>query len=75
MTEFKNKIALVKALLSNIQIIRAKPSINLFLTKYMGKFTLLNIDGQLIIHSHLPSVNSKAFTRFINKHLLARTDL
>jgi MoaA/NifB/PqqE/SkfB family radical SAM enzyme len=39
----------------------------------MGKFNLLNIDGQLIMHSHLPSVNSKAFTRFINEHLLART--
>ncbi len=74
MAEFKNKIALVKALLSNMQIIRVKPSINWFLTKYMGKFNLLNIDGQLIIHSHLPSVNSKAFTRFINEHLLARTE-
>lgn len=74
MAEFKNKIALVKALLSNPQIIRVKPSINWFLIKYMGKFNLLNIGGQLIIHSHLPSVNSKAFTRFINEHLLARTE-
>lgn len=72
MAEFKNKITLVKALLSNMQIIRVKPSINWFLTKYMGKFNLLNVDGQLIIHSHLPSVNSKAFTRFINEYLLAR---
>lgn len=74
MTEFKNKIALVKVLLSNPQIISVKPSINWFLTKYMGKFNLLNVGGQLIIHSHLPSVNSKAFTRFINEHLLARTE-
>jgi len=74
MVEFKNKIALGKALLSNIQIIRVKPSINWFLTKYMGKFNLLNVGGQLIIHSHLPSVNSKAFTRFINEHLLAGTE-
>ncbi|ATW23566.1 radical SAM/SPASM domain-containing protein [Candidatus Formimonas warabiya] len=73
MTVFKNKIALVKALLSNMQIIRAKPALNWFLTKYMGKFHLLNIDGQLIIHSHLPAINSKAFTRFINEHLLARS--
>jgi len=73
MAKFKNKIALVKALLSNMQIIRVQPSINWFLIKYMGKFNLMNIDGQLIIHSHLPSVNSKAFTRFINEHLLART--
>lgn len=74
MSELKNKLALMKALLSNLQIIRVKPSINWFLTKYMGKFKLLNAGGQLIIHSHLPSVNSKAFTRFINEHLLARTE-
>ena len=74
MTEFKNKMVLAKAILSNIQIVRVQPSINWFLIKYMGKFNLINIDGQLIIHSHLPSVNSKAFTRFINEHLLARTE-
>ncbi|HWQ78761.1 MAG TPA: radical SAM/SPASM domain-containing protein [Anaerovoracaceae bacterium] len=34
----------------------------------------MSVDGQLILHSHLPSVNSKAFTRFINEHLLARTE-
>ncbi|MHB1346017.1 MAG: radical SAM protein [Candidatus Humimicrobiaceae bacterium] len=71
MTILKNKIVLVKSLMSNIQIIKVKPSINLFLARYMGKFNLLNIDGQLILHSHLPPVNSKAFTRFINEHLLA----
>ena len=74
MSELKNKIALVRALLSNMQLLRVKPSINLFLTKYMGKFKLINVGGQLIIHSHLPPVNSKAFTRFINEHLLARTN-
>ncbi|PKM86502.1 MAG: radical SAM protein [Firmicutes bacterium HGW-Firmicutes-12] len=74
MAEFRDKLILVKVLLSNMQIIKVKPSINWFLTKYMAKFNLLNVDGQLIIHSHLPSVNSKAFTRFINEHLLARTE-
>jgi len=74
LSKLKNKIILVKALLSNLQILRVNPSINWFLTKYMGKFNLLNIDGQLVIHSHLPSVNSKAFTRFINEHLLARSE-
>ena len=74
MAKFKNKIALIKALMSNIQILRVQPSINWFLIKYMGKFNLLNIDGQLIMHSHLPPVSSKAFTRFINEHLLAKTE-
>lgn len=74
MSVIKNKLVLVKALLSNIQIVRVKPSINWFLAKYLGKFKMLNIGGQLIIHSHLPSVNSRAFTRFIDEHLLARTE-
>jgi len=74
MSEFKNKIALARSLWANKQIIRVKPSINWFLVKYMGKFRLLNVGGQLVLHSHLPPVNSKAFTRFINEHLLARTE-
>ena len=73
MGTLKNNVILFKSLVSNKQIIKVKPSINWFLTKYMGKFKLLNVDGQLIIHSHLPSVNSKAFTRFIDEHLLAKT--
>jgi MoaA/NifB/PqqE/SkfB family radical SAM enzyme len=71
MIEFKNRIFLLKALLSNMQMIRLKPSINWFLLKYMRKFKILNVGGQIVIHSHLPSINSKAFTRFINEHLLA----
>ncbi len=73
MGKFRSNFALVKSLLANIRIIRVKPSINWFLAKYMGKFNLVDIGGQFFIHSHLPSVNSKAFTRFINEHLLART--
>ena len=73
MTSLQNKIALIKAIMANPQIIRVKPSLNLFLAKYMGKFNLLNIDGRLVIHSHLPAMNSKAFTRFIDEHLLGRS--
>jgi MoaA/NifB/PqqE/SkfB family radical SAM enzyme len=69
----QNKFTLLKALAANPRILRVSPAVNWFLTKYMRKFPLVNLDGQLIIHSHLPSVNSKAFTRFIDEHLLART--
>lgn len=67
-----NKITLLKALLSNPQLLRVNPSLNWFLVKYMRKFSLLQVDGKLIIHSHLPAINSKAFTRFIAEHLLAK---
>ncbi len=69
----KNKIALIKAIASNPQIIKVDPAINWFLTKYMNKFSLQNVQGQLVLHSHLPVINSKAFTRFIDEHLLAKT--
>lgn len=53
-------------------LVRVKQNNVEFLVKYMRKFCLLRVDGKLIIHSHLPAVNSKAFTRFIAEHLLAK---
>jgi MoaA/NifB/PqqE/SkfB family radical SAM enzyme len=38
----------------------------------MNKFTKVNVGGRLVLHSHLPPINCKAFSRFINKHLLAK---
>ena len=74
MTRLKTNLKLVKALLSNLQLLRLKPSVNWFLAKYISKFTLSDVGGQLIIHSHLPAINSKAFTRFINEQLLVHAD-
>ncbi len=74
LSKLKNKMLLIKTLLSNPKMIMVKPSINLFLARYMKKFRLLNVGGKLVMHSHLPALNSKAFTRFVNEHLLARSD-
>lgn len=73
MSTLKNRIALIKAILANPQIIRVDPAINWFLTRYMNKFSLLNFKGRLVIHSHLPALGSKAFTRFVDEHLLAKS--
>lgn len=67
-----NKL-LLKSILQNPQMIRVKPAVIWFLLQYLRRFTLKEIGGELIIHSHLPSLNSKAYTRFINEHLLAQT--
>ncbi len=74
MAKSKNRIELVKALLSNPQILKTKFSINWFLLQYLRKFKPRKVGRNLILHSHLPPVNSKAYTRFINEHLLAKTD-
>ncbi len=73
MSTLKNNIALIKAMLANPQIIRVDPAVNWFLTQYMHKFRLLDVNGQLVLHSHLPAINSPAFTRFIDEHLLAKS--
>ena len=68
-----NPMQVFQALLSNLQILKVRPSCNLFLLQYMRKFRLVEEGGNIILHSHLPPINTKAFSRFINEHLLART--
>ncbi|MEN6348704.1 MAG: radical SAM protein [Syntrophomonas sp.] len=74
MSKISDKLLLAKSILSNPQIIRVSPSINIFLTKYMQKFNLVKAGGRLVLHSHLPAINSPAFSRFISEHLLARAE-
>jgi MoaA/NifB/PqqE/SkfB family radical SAM enzyme len=73
-SKISDQLLLVKAILSNPQIIRVNPSFNIFLMKYMKKFNIVNVGGRLVLHSHLPAINSRAFSRFINEHLLARSE-
>jgi len=67
-----SRLALIKALLSKPQILRTKPTISLFLCQYLRKFPVMDVGGRLVLHSHLPPINSKAYSRFINEHLLAK---
>ncbi len=64
---------IVRALLSQPRMLLARPSVNWFFCQYLRKFRVQKIGGRLIIHSHLPPLNSKAQTRFINEHLLAKS--
>ncbi|NPV69857.1 MAG: radical SAM protein [Firmicutes bacterium] len=61
------------AILKTPRIALVRPSVNLFLMRYMGKFRLKRVGGNLILHSHLPPVNSKAFARFVNEQLVGRS--
>jgi len=65
---------ILKCLAGNYRMIRVKPSLNLFMLHYMKKFRVINLGGDLIIHSHLPPLNSEAYTRFIDEHLLRKTN-
>jgi MoaA/NifB/PqqE/SkfB family radical SAM enzyme len=80
MNEDKNAVArpalrreVLGALLARPEVFRLRPSISLFLLRYMRKFRVRRIGGNLILHSHLPPLNSRAYGRFIKEHLLERS--
>jgi len=69
-----SKATVLRALLKNPQILKVKPSLLLFLSRYMGKFKIQKVGGNLIVHSHLPPLNSHAYKRFIDEQLLGKSD-
>ena len=64
-------LQVAKSLLASCRMIRGKPSVNWFLLQYMRKFKIMDFGGRLVLHSHLPPLNSRAYARFIDEHLLA----
>jgi len=54
-------------------MILAKPSIDWFFYQYLRKFTVLDVGGKLVLHSHLPPINSRAYSRFLKHHLLTKS--
>ena len=70
MPTLRDQIGILKSLAANPQILRARPALLWFLMQYMGKFKTTAVDGNYVIHSHLPPLNSPAYRRFINEHLL-----
>lgn len=70
MVKKANTFSVIRAIASNMNQIRIKPSINWFFIKYLRKFTIADVGGKLILHSHLPPINSTAYKRFIAEHLL-----
>ena len=59
----------LRSLAAHPGMLRAGPRLDLFLLAYLRKFRIRDIGGDLIIHSHLPPLNSRAYRRFIDEHL------
>jgi len=68
------RTAVWRALASNPQVLKAGPRMVRFLYDYMGKFKVQDVGGHLILHSHLPPLNSRAFKRFIDEHLIKKVE-
>jgi MoaA/NifB/PqqE/SkfB family radical SAM enzyme len=67
-------LALTSVVLQNPSLLRVRPAVNLFLMRYLRKFRLQRVGGQLIVHSHLPPLTSEAYSRFVKDHLVAQID-
>ena len=66
------RFPLAKVLVANPGMLRVRPAASLFLSQYMGRFPVRRHGENLILHSHLPPLTSKAYARFVEHHLLAR---
>jgi MoaA/NifB/PqqE/SkfB family radical SAM enzyme len=69
----KNTLPLVDIIRSSPRMLQVSPSTLWFLNCYMSKFQIRRIGGNLVLHSHLPPLNSRAYSRFVKEHLLERT--
>jgi len=74
MIKRKTMQAGLKTLLSNPQLLRVPPKTSLFLMKYLKKFPVVRTGRNLILHSHLPPLNSRAYSRFVTEHLIHRVE-
>lgn len=64
---------IIKAIGANPQVVRANPQVLAFLIRYMQKFTPQKVGGKVVLHSHLPPLNSLAYKRFVDEHLLQKS--
>ncbi|HEY9167028.1 MAG TPA: radical SAM protein [Candidatus Kryptonia bacterium] len=69
----RNLLVMGRVFISNPAMIRVRPSITKFMCDYMNKFRVRTVGKNLILHSHLPPLNSAAYSRFVRSHLIEKT--
>jgi MoaA/NifB/PqqE/SkfB family radical SAM enzyme len=62
----------LRSLVAHPRLLLAGPRLGVFLLDYMRKFRIREVGGDLILHSHLPPLNSAAYGLFIDEHLVRR---
>lgn len=55
-------------------MLKVRPSLSLFFLDYMRKFRVRKVGENLILHSHLPPLNSPAYSRFIREQLIEKRE-
>jgi MoaA/NifB/PqqE/SkfB family radical SAM enzyme len=70
MTASSERFALAKVAFANPGLVRVRPEVTRFMTRYMRRFRVKRAGRNLILHSHLPPLNSRAYSRFVSHHLV-----
>jgi MoaA/NifB/PqqE/SkfB family radical SAM enzyme len=55
------------------EILRVRPAVSLPLLGYTRKFRPRRVGGNVVVHSHLPPLNSRAYGRYVREHLLGKS--
>jgi MoaA/NifB/PqqE/SkfB family radical SAM enzyme len=64
--------ALARTVAAAPSLLRVRPSISAFLAGYLRRFPTVDVGGNLVLHSHLPPLDSPAYARFVRLHLVDR---
>ena len=73
MPGFRTTLAALGAVLRHPRILKAPRKVNMFMFRYLRKFRVRRVGGNIIVHSHLPPLQGRAYGRFIDEHLLGST--
>jgi MoaA/NifB/PqqE/SkfB family radical SAM enzyme len=65
-------LAFVRTLAAAPALLRVRPSLSVFLARYLSKFPVVDAGSGSILHSHLPPIDSPAYARFVRLHLIGR---
>jgi len=67
-------LVVLRTVLWNPMLLRVPPKIGLFLLRYIRKFRPVKINNHVVLHSHLPPLNSRGYSRFVAEHLVRKTE-
>lgn len=74
MQSLKLQLETLLSIICTPQMLRVKPAVIRFLLQYMKKFKIQKIGRNLVIHSHLPPINSRAYKKFVTEHLIHKCE-
>jgi MoaA/NifB/PqqE/SkfB family radical SAM enzyme len=69
-TDDRAHFVLPRVLFANPRMLRVKPGAGLFMARYMRGFPVRWFGQNLVLHSHLPPLTGRAYSRFVEHHLL-----